>query len=208
MSSWACCLCDVVVCAWVFWQLVAFSAACFSLKKDTSEVDNFSRWNLVLDLSIDAWSWKEHPLCRFQLSCFFSFIRFSVRRNLWKCSRFPTSHNQEPKFLCGQKWPRVGWRNVELTIGFSPKMPFINFWLKKSTPYPLFEGVFIESHFEAKPLNAKKLPYQDVRSRASHHPFCPKMPFISFWLKKGYLLSTFWGCFHWYSFWSKTIECQ
>ena len=186
------------------------------------------------------------------------------------------------------------------------RMPFISFWLKKKgTPYPLFEGVFIEIQFEAKPLSAKKLPYQDVRSRASHHPFWPKMPFINFWLekrvppihflrvfslkfilkqnhwvprsshirmfeclslasgwkkrvppihflrvfslkfilkqnhwvprsshirmfvqelrithsdqkclsltsgwKKGYPLSTFWGCFHWNSFWSKTIECQ
>ena len=86
---------------------------------------------------------------------------------------------------------------------------FINLWLKKKgTPYPLFEGVFIEIHFEAKPLSAKKLPYQDVRSRASHHPFWPNMPVISFWLKKGYPLSTFWGCLHWNSCWSKTIECQ
>ena len=79
---------------------------------------------------------------------------------------------------------------------------------KKGTPYTLFEGVFIEIHFEAKPLSAKKLPYQDVRSRASHHPYWPKMPFITFWLNKGYPLRTFWGCFHSNSFWSKTIECQ
>ena len=296
--------------AWVFWQLVAFSATCFSFKTDTSEVDSFSRWNQALDLSIDAWSWKARPLC------YFSLISFSSRRNLWKCSRFPTSHSQEPKFLCGQKWPSAGRRNVELTMGFWPKMPFINFWLKKRVPpihflrvfslkfilkqnhwvprsshirmfvqelrithsdqkclslasgwkkrvppihflrvfslkfilkqnhwvprsshirmfvqelrithsdkkclsltsgwkkgYPLstFEGVFIEIHFEAKPLSAKKLPYQDVRSRASHHPFWPKMPFISFWLKKRVPPIHFWGCFHWNSFWSKTIECQ
>ena len=66
---------------------------------------------------------------------------------------------------------------------------------KRGTPYPLFEGVFIEIHFEAKPLSAKKLPYQDVRSRASHHQFWPQMPFINFWLNKGYPLPTFWGCF-------------
>ena len=129
-------------------------------------------------------SWKARPLCRFQLSCYFSLISSSSRRNLWKCSRFPTSHSQEPKFLCGQKWPSAGRRNVELTMGFWPKMSFINFWLQKGAPYPKFEGVFIEIHFEAKPLSAKKLPYQDVRSRASHHSFWPKMPFISFWLKK------------------------
>ena len=128
--------------------------------------------------------------------------------NFWLKKRVPPIHFlrvSSLKFILKQNhWvPRSSHIRMfvqELRITHSDQtcLSLASGW-KKGTPYPLFEGVFIEIHVEAKPLSAKKLPYQDVRSRTSHHPFWPKMPFISFWLKKGYPLSTFGGCFHWIS---------